>query len=249
MRSSEFPTSTVKCRAHSLSQNPRWGCKICLLLLYWQITQNLRQHILVKIVLAYVVVTYVVMQILYFGVWCQPFRDYWQVPTRNLQCSATINHLITNLSFNLSSDIMILGIPIPLLLKQHLEWRRKLLMVLPFTFGFLTIACAIMSKYASFHAPYSAEWVYWYCREASTTMIVSNMPYVWGLIRKLFNLRSLISEGGDDLRPQNVELLQGRRVSSSQTQTSVLSSSSSTRHWFGTKSPIQMNETAAHSNC
>ena len=92
------------------------------------------------------------------------------------------------------SDLMIIAIPLPLLLKQHLEWKRKLLMAFPFTLGFFSIICAILSKTASFRNPFSDEWFYWYCREASTVMIVSNMPYSWALIRRLFKLKSFFGD-------------------------------------------------------
>jgi len=60
-----------------------WGCKICLLLLYHKLTFGLRQQLAVKIVGGYVVGNYAVMEILYFGVWCRPFNQYWAVPTDN----------------------------------------------------------------------------------------------------------------------------------------------------------------------
>lgn len=61
----------------------QWGCKICLLLLYNKLTFGLKQQLAVKIVGGYVVVNLIVMEILYFGVWCRPFDQYWAVPTDN----------------------------------------------------------------------------------------------------------------------------------------------------------------------
>lgn len=54
-----------------------WGTKICLILLYLRITSVYRENLLIKILLGYVIVSFVVMDILYFGVWCQPFHNYW----------------------------------------------------------------------------------------------------------------------------------------------------------------------------
>ncbi|EXJ62325.1 hypothetical protein A1O7_02759 [Cladophialophora yegresii CBS 114405] len=172
----------------------QWGTKCCLLLLYWRLTQNLRQALVVKVAAAYVVATYIIMEIFYFGVWCRPFRDYWQTPTDNVQCTTALHHLIMNLVFNLTSDILILSIPLPLLVRAHLPLRKKALLVFPFSLGLFTMLCAILSKRLSFTHPYSSEWVYWYCREASTAMIVANMPYSWALIRKVFNLRSFFGD-------------------------------------------------------
>jgi hypothetical protein len=174
----------------------QWGTKACLLLLYWRLTQNLPQNIVVKVVAAYVLVTYIVMEVLYFGYWCRPFHDYWQTPPNNVQCTTALHHLIVNLSFNLSSDLLIMSIPLPLFFKAQMDLKRKLLLILPFSMGTFTILCAILSKHLSFTQPFSGNWVFWYCREASTAMIVTNMPYSWALIRRAFGLKSFF--GGSD---------------------------------------------------
>jgi hypothetical protein len=45
--------------------------------------QLLPQHFIVKLVAGYVMIGFVVMEILYFGVWCRPFNQYWAVPTNS----------------------------------------------------------------------------------------------------------------------------------------------------------------------
>ena len=54
-----------------------WGAKLCLLIMYLRLTTLRRENIAVKVLLAYVVLTYVTMEILYLGVWCRPFSNYW----------------------------------------------------------------------------------------------------------------------------------------------------------------------------
>ena len=191
----------------------QWGCKACLLLLYWRLTQNLTQNLMVKGAAVYVGTTYIVMLMLYFAVWCRPFSDYWETPTTNKQCTTALNHLITNLVFNLTSDVLILSIPLPLFLKAHLEIKRKLLLIFPFSLGFFTVVCAILSKRLSFTNPYSAEWVYWYCRESSTAMIVTNMPYSWALIRRIFKLKSFFGDSSTGrMQGGEMESVQGHSV-------------------------------------
>lgn len=223
----------------------QWGTKSCLLLLYWRLTQNLTQNLVVKAAAVYVGVTYVVMEILYFGVWCRPFHDYWQTPTKNTECTTALHHLIVNLAFNLSSDILIMSIPLPLLLRAHLEWKRKVLLVFPFTLGLFTITCAILSKHLSFTQPFSAEWVYWYCRESSTAMIVTNTPYVWTLVRRVFNLKSFFSDSDNSQQgglpgPGFVVNLQGlsvREASEVSTSAKIKSKASTLlpERWKGNK--------------
>lgn len=46
----------------------QWGTKACLLLLYWRLTQNLRQSFIVKCAAVYVAGTYIIMEIVSFTV-------------------------------------------------------------------------------------------------------------------------------------------------------------------------------------
>jgi len=167
-----------------------WGCKICLLLMYNKLTFGLSQQLAVKIVGGYVVINWIIMEILYFGVWCRPFYDYWEVPVANEQCSAAIHHLITNAVFNLSSDIMMLCIPLPLLITSKLPRTKKLILCILFSLGIFVILCAVLNKYYSFAHPFSPMWTFWYIREASTAILVANMPMCWPLLRRIFNLKA-----------------------------------------------------------
>jgi hypothetical protein len=54
-----------------------WGAKTCLLIMYLRLTTLRRENIAIKALLAYVGVTFVVMEVLYLGVWCRPFHNYW----------------------------------------------------------------------------------------------------------------------------------------------------------------------------
>jgi hypothetical protein len=63
--------------------------------------------------------------------------------------------------------------------------------------GVFTMLCAILSKHLSFTQPFSAKWVFWYCRESSTAMIVTNMPYSWALIRRAFGLNPFFRDVDD----------------------------------------------------
>ncbi|KAE9362564.1 hypothetical protein N431DRAFT_358461 [Stipitochalara longipes BDJ] len=167
-----------------------WGCKICLLLMYNKLTFGLKQQLAVKIVGGYVVLNWIVMESLYFGVWCRPFPQYWAVPVANEQCSAAIHHLITNAVFNISSDIMMLCIPLPLLITSQLPRTRKLILCTLFSLGVFVIMCAVINKYYSFAHPFSPMWEFWYIREASTAVLVANMPMCWPLLRRIFNLKA-----------------------------------------------------------
>ena len=44
---------------------------------------SLRQNLAVKFVAVYAALGFVLMEILYLGVWCRPFTQYWAVPPDN----------------------------------------------------------------------------------------------------------------------------------------------------------------------
>ncbi|EAW11018.1 putative UbiD family decarboxylase [Aspergillus clavatus NRRL 1] len=167
-----------------------WGCKYCLLLLYSTMTSGLWQHRFVKIIGAFCVFSFVLIEILFFAAWCRPFSAYWSVPPKNTQCSVYTNHLILVLSLNISTDLMIMAIPFPLLLKARLNLSKKIILCAIFSLGIFVILCSILSKYYSLSQPYGSRWVDWYVREAATAVVVTNMPQTWTLCRRLFNWKS-----------------------------------------------------------
>ncbi|KAJ4245286.1 hypothetical protein NW762_014156 [Fusarium torreyae] len=167
-----------------------WGVKACLLFMYSRLTLSLKQNFLVKLVSGYVVVGFVVMQILWFAAWCRPFNHYWQVPPDDLNCSAETNHMITNAVINISSDIMIIILPMPVFIQSQLPLKRKLILCGVFALGIFTILAATMSKFYSLGDPYGTEWSYWYIREVSTAIIAANLPLTWTLLQRVFRLGS-----------------------------------------------------------
>ncbi|KAF4465869.1 integral membrane PTH11 [Fusarium albosuccineum] len=173
-----------------------WGVKGCLLLMYSRLTLSLRQNMLVKIVAGYVVVGFVVMQILWFAAWCRPFNHYWQVPPDDLNCSAETNHMITNAVLNISSDIMIIALPMPVFLQSQLPVKRKVVLCAVFALGIFTILAAALSKYYSLGDPYGTDWIYWYIREVSTAIITANLPLTWTLLQRVFRIGSFHAKYG-----------------------------------------------------
>ena len=99
------------------------------------------------------------MEILFFAVWCRPFYNYWSVPAANPQCSTYHDHLIVNTVFNVSSDLMMLCIPLPILIRAKLPLQKKLILCIVFSMGIFVMICAVLSKYYSFSLPYGVDWV------------------------------------------------------------------------------------------
>ncbi|KAL8786501.1 MAG: hypothetical protein Q9213_002728 [Squamulea squamosa] len=166
-----------------------WLCKACLLILYHQMTIGLKQNKLVKIVGGYCVFGYVLVQILYLGVWCRPIQQYWQVPVDNSQCASYYHHLITSAVFNITSDLMMIYIPLPILIKARLPLKRKIVLCGVFSLGILVILSAILNRYYNFTEPYgSLIYLNWYVGEAATSVFVANVPHLWPLLSRIFAL-------------------------------------------------------------
>ncbi|KAF2154674.1 hypothetical protein K461DRAFT_311096 [Myriangium duriaei CBS 260.36] len=168
-----------------------WIVKACLLIMYLRITQGRSERKYMKALACYVAFGFVLMEVLYLGVWCRPFTNMWAVPTPNIQCSAATHHLITNAVFNLSSDLLLLAIALPIFLKTMMLPRKKAAICAVFSLGIFNIVAAILNKYYSFTNPFGTQWTNWYCHESSTSMMVANLPFLYTLLRRMFNLSSL----------------------------------------------------------
>ncbi|PNS16794.1 hypothetical protein CAC42_4758 [Sphaceloma murrayae] len=173
-----------------------WTVKACVLIMYGRITNGRKEQFYVKLLAGYTLVGWVVMEALYFGVWCRPFSQYWAVPTQQHQCSAATNHLITYTVFNLSTDALCLAIVIPMFLRTQMKTRKKVAICAVFSVGLFSMLAAALSKYYSFTNPFGVRWTEWYCHESSTNMLVANLPFVYTLLRRIFNLKSLDSSTG-----------------------------------------------------
>ncbi|KAL2866066.1 uncharacterized protein BJX67DRAFT_147787 [Aspergillus lucknowensis] len=163
-----------------------WGVKTCLLLMYWKLTQHTRWHLFVKILAGYIALGLLVIEITYFGVYCRPFSQYWAVPVDNPQCATYQHYSITQAVFNISSDSLMLVVPVTLLRDTQMPMRKKLLLMGVLGLGVFVIIAAILNKYFNFHSPQTTIYQLWYIREASTAVYVANLMCWWPLLRKIF---------------------------------------------------------------
>ncbi|KAJ4358222.1 uncharacterized protein N0V89_002802 [Didymosphaeria variabile] len=167
-----------------------WACKGCLLVMYHRLTRTAlhQEHIAIKLLAAYVVLGFVVMEVLYFVAWCRPFTEYYATPTASKQCDTLVDHRITKTVFNISSDLIMLCIALQMLVRSSFPLKRKLVLCFIFSLGLFTIAAAVLSAYYGIHDPYIHTWLSWYLRELSMAIIVANIPFTWTILRELFEI-------------------------------------------------------------
>ncbi|KAL5116957.1 hypothetical protein ACEQ8H_005175 [Pleosporales sp. CAS-2024a] len=187
-----------------------WLIKACLLIMYRRMTFVLPQRRIVIGTAIYVALGFVVMEVLYFAV-CETQSSSSSITSNDEiadkknqeQCNAATNHLITNAVFNMSSDLLILSIPIPVLFRVRLPKKNKAILIAVFMIGAFNIVAAVLNKYYSFTNPFGTEWTIWYLRESYTAIFCANLPLIYPLIQRVFHLRNwsgetYVSGGGAD---------------------------------------------------
>ncbi|EQB47680.1 hypothetical protein CGLO_13148 [Colletotrichum gloeosporioides Cg-14] len=159
--------------------------KACVLILYTRLTLNLSTRRLVRWLALYVVIGWAATQITMFSA-CHPFTDYWAVPPSNPQCATFETYAILQAWFNISSDMLMLMVPLPLIIRMTVSWKQKVVLVFIFSLGICVIVAAFLTKVYNLSDPYSPRYMLWYIREASVAVYVSNLPLLWPLLREWF---------------------------------------------------------------
>lgn len=151
-----------------------------MLIMYSRLTLGLTVQKFVRAVAFYVLLGWISTQIAFFTS-CRPFRGYWQISPPSPQCKTYRNYAIVQAVFNISSHILILVIPFPLIFRLQVRLGQKIILFLIFSLGVFAIAAAILTKYFNLSDLYSSEYMIWYVREASAAVCVSNFPLMWPL--------------------------------------------------------------------
>ncbi|KAK0654977.1 hypothetical protein B0T16DRAFT_498311 [Cercophora newfieldiana] len=196
-----------------------WLVKICLLILYHRLTLAYHlQHSFVKLIFVYCVLAYAIVVILLLGYWCTPIQGYWALPVENCrwccemrwddadsnaaECATFYKHMITATSFNISSDLMLLCIPIPIVVQSRIPLKRKLILCCVLGLGcfnaIFQILIAILNRYYNFSNPNDLVYTYWYVAEMATAVYVGNIPLCWQFIAHVFKMGTWASFGSEE---------------------------------------------------
>ncbi|KAG6061955.1 hypothetical protein E4U17_006078 [Claviceps sp. LM77 group G4] len=162
-----------------------WTVKACLLILYARLTRGTlaHQNLMVKIAAVYCGLTYVIVIIFFLFLWCHPTYEYWAVPVRIDQCASYYNHMIFATACNISSDLLLLVIPVPIILKTRLPRKRKIILIFILGLGIFNVLAAILNRYENFSNPNSYVFLYWYVAEVGIAVLVGNLPLCWPVLR------------------------------------------------------------------
>jgi hypothetical protein len=100
---------------------------------------NLKQHRLVKICAGYTFCGWLATVLVLF-LNCHPLSGYWTLPPPQEECASYFRYEVTQAVFNISSDLAILGIILPMLFQMKMPWKTKLPLVFIFSMG-LVVVC------------------------------------------------------------------------------------------------------------
>jgi hypothetical protein len=114
--------------------NVIWTLKACMLLMLARMTTGTTHIKWIRIVAVWVTVGYIAVQIAFFTA-CRPFTGYWGMPPPNPQCTTLQHFAIVQATFNLSSDVLIIALPIPMLASLSLPLKQKIGLGILFSMG------------------------------------------------------------------------------------------------------------------
>ncbi|KAK2036124.1 hypothetical protein LZ31DRAFT_571553 [Colletotrichum somersetense] len=123
----------------------------------------------------FVGLSYLAVIVTLYGGWCRPFSGYLVLLPENEQCVTWRNYNILQLSMNLSTDLVLILIPITLISRMKMQIGKKLLLIALFSMGIFVMLSAILLKVAVFNNLFDPVWLIWCIREISTAMLVGNL--------------------------------------------------------------------------
>jgi hypothetical protein len=118
--------------------NVVYTLKASMLFLYYRITSNLRQQSFVKICAGYTFCGYLASELVLF-LNCRPFSSYWILPPPQEECATYLRYMVVQAVFNISSDLAILSIIVPMLLEMHMSIKDKLPLLFILSLGFFLV--------------------------------------------------------------------------------------------------------------
>ncbi|KAK7427619.1 hypothetical protein QQZ08_005894 [Neonectria magnoliae] len=132
---------------------------------------------------------------------CIPFEKQWQVePEPPNSCMPAITYIQTLyvMAMNTITDFYLMAIPLPMVWKARMPWRKKLVIMVMFSGGFLEMAFGILRAVSILTKGNTdpAQSGYWSVRESFVSFVLTNMPMVYPLVKRFIEKSVSSSKGG-----------------------------------------------------
>ncbi|PSN73633.1 hypothetical protein BS50DRAFT_191908 [Corynespora cassiicola Philippines] len=163
-----------------------WSLKLNMLFLYRRVVSHIWVKKFIVPTMMFVVITGVSIWILLASA-CRPFHKLWQIlPDPGKYCMPqSPAFLITILVLNLTTDICIILIPIPIIVPLKISWGRKIGLMFMFGAGIFIMIAAILRVYFVLALQKGETAAIWSCREDVVAVIIGQAT----MIRPLFTRR------------------------------------------------------------
>ncbi|KAH7174419.1 uncharacterized protein B0J16DRAFT_181950 [Fusarium flagelliforme] len=166
-----------------------WSLKLSMLYFYTRLTNGLGRPYRIRIYIGFglVIGTFVATMIAVFA-GCQPFSKYWQIsPDPGNSCQAAISKPIVWASFasNVSTDIYLIAIPLPMLWGSSLKTIKKIASSIVLGSGIFVLVCATLKSVFVLVDPVNGAQLAgsWGTREAFVAVMTTNLPILFPLFR------------------------------------------------------------------
>jgi hypothetical protein len=118
--------------------NVIWSLKACMLFMFARMLSGTTNMKWVKAAALWVVIGWFAVEITFFAA-CRPFKGYWAVPPPNPQCTTLEHFAIVQATFNISSDVLIIAVPIPMIMSLSLPLKQKIVLGILFSMGIFVV--------------------------------------------------------------------------------------------------------------
>ncbi|KAF2745776.1 hypothetical protein M011DRAFT_405699 [Sporormia fimetaria CBS 119925] len=154
-----------------------WCLKACMLFFYKRLTLQFHQNTMVKVTGGVCVAAYIAT-ITVFLTHCHPITRLWQVyPYPGNDCAQNISKYLALVVTNVTTDLMILYIPLPILWNVQLPWKKKLLCAFWLCTGvFIVIATLLRCILCLQDVNQINVGTIWSIRETFVGIIAVNLP-------------------------------------------------------------------------
>ncbi|KAE8149094.1 hypothetical protein BDV25DRAFT_141146 [Aspergillus avenaceus] len=166
-----------------------WSLKLSMLAFYVRLTDGLGRRYRIPVYVGYILVigTFVASIITIFAA-CRPFHKYWQInPDPGNVCQAAVSKPIVWVSFaaNVSTDLYLITIPIPMLWKSSLRLVKKIASTIVLSAGVFVLVCATLKSVFVLVDPVNGASLSgaWGTRETFVAVVTTNLPMIFHLIR------------------------------------------------------------------
>ncbi|KAF9874455.1 hypothetical protein CkaCkLH20_08018 [Colletotrichum karsti] len=166
-----------------------WSLKASLLVFYLRLTAGLGKSYRIRIWVGFgfLVASWIIVVANLFLA-CRPFHKNWQIyPDPGNVCQPAVSNQVVwvYLSFNVSTDLYLLSIPLPMLWQAKLKPLKKWGLLFLFSGGLFVVVCATLRCILIVTDPQNGAQLAgaWAVRETFVAVITANLPMVFSILK------------------------------------------------------------------